>query len=165
MCIRDRYQKGSWVLHMLRHRVGTETFWDGIRRYYARYYNEHATTAQFRAVMEEVSGQDLELFFQQWLYQGSAGLILEGSWTYAAPAPGAESGTVELDLAQVQPGGTTFTMPVTLRLTGADGTTADHTVELSEERQTVSLASDFAPVSIVIDPDVWLMVRGELSAR
>ncbi len=160
-----QYQKGSWVLHMLRHRVGTETFWDGIRRYYARYYNGHATTAQFRAVMEEVSGQDLELFFQQWLYQGSAGLILDGTWTYAGPAPGAETGTVELDLAQVQPGGTTFTMPVTLRLTGADGTTADHTVELSEERQTVSLASDFAPVSIVIDPDVWLMVRGELSAR
>jgi aminopeptidase N len=150
---------------MLRHQVGTETFWEGIRRYYARYYNGHATTAQFRAVMEEVSGQDLELFFQQWLYQGSAGLILDGTWSYNAPTPGAESGTVELDIEQVQPGGTTYAMPVTLRLVGADGTTADHTVELTEERQTVTLAAEFAPASIVIDPDVWLLIRGEISER
>jgi len=90
-----QYAKGAWVLHMLRHRIGTETFWEGIRRYYARYFNGQATTAQFREVMEEVSGDDLAEFFQQWLYQGSAGLLLDGDWRY-------ENGNVELNLAQQQ---------------------------------------------------------------
>ena len=33
------YQKGGWVLHMLRGRIGADTFWTGIREYYRRYRN------------------------------------------------------------------------------------------------------------------------------
>ena len=79
-----QYQKGAWTLHMLRGLVGTETFWEGIRRYYAKYFNAHASTDGFRGVMEEVSGQDLKWFFDQWLYRGGGGIGLEGSWRYDA---------------------------------------------------------------------------------
>jgi aminopeptidase N len=157
-----QYAKGAWVLHMLRHRIGTETFWEGIRRYYARYYNGQATTTQFREVMEEVSGEDLELFFQQWLYQGSSGLALEGTWSYAANAAG---GAVEVLLEQTQRGGTTFTMPVTLEFVAADGTTVRHTVEMSESNHAYSLAIDFEPVRVVVDPDTWLLMRADVTPR
>ena len=39
------YQKGGWVLHMLRGQIGTEKFWDGIREYYRRYRDGNASTA------------------------------------------------------------------------------------------------------------------------
>ena len=42
------YQKGGWVLHMLRGVVGTDTFWAGIREYYRRYRDGNASTADFR---------------------------------------------------------------------------------------------------------------------
>ena len=41
------YQKGGWVLHMLRGTIGTETFWTGIREYYRRYQNQNASTDDF----------------------------------------------------------------------------------------------------------------------
>ena len=66
------YQKGSWILHMLRGVVGTENFWKGIRSYYGKYINNNATTADFRKEMEEASGLDLKDFFDQWLYNPGA---------------------------------------------------------------------------------------------
>ncbi len=153
-----QYAKGSWTLHMLRHRVGTETFWEGIRRYYARYYNQHATTAQFREVMEEVSGENLEQFFQQWLYQGSAGLALDGVWSY-------ENGNVELSLSQTQAGGTVFEMPITLEFVAADGTTERAVIQMAETEHAYSLPVGFEPASLVVDPDTWLLATTTVSRR
>ncbi|MEO6148594.1 MAG: M1 family metallopeptidase [Mucilaginibacter sp.] len=64
----NSYEKASWVLHMLRHQLGDTTFWQGIRAYYAQYKNSNANTADFMAVMEKTSGQNLQQFFKQWLY-------------------------------------------------------------------------------------------------
>ncbi len=64
------YQKGSWVLHMLRGVVGTENFWKGIKSYYKKYQDSNATTGDFQREMEEASGMDLSVFFEQWLYKG-----------------------------------------------------------------------------------------------
>ena len=52
---------------MLRAEVGTEPFWQGIREYYRRYRDRNASTADLRAVMEQVSGKPLDWFFAQWL--------------------------------------------------------------------------------------------------
>jgi aminopeptidase N len=64
----NSYQKGAWVLHMLRYEVGEDKFWKGMRFYYEKYRNGNAITDDFRKCMEEVSGKDLEYFFHQWLY-------------------------------------------------------------------------------------------------
>ncbi len=64
------YQKGAWFTHMLCQHVGEEAFHAGIRNYYRRYINDHATTNDFRKEMEQASGQNLKPFFDQCLYQG-----------------------------------------------------------------------------------------------
>ncbi len=60
----NSYQKGAWVLHMLRHKIGDKAFFNGMRLYYERFYNSNALTSDFRNVMEQVSGKDLEQFLQ-----------------------------------------------------------------------------------------------------
>ena len=89
-----QYQKGAWTLHMLRDQVGTEHFWAAIREYYAEYRNGNARTADFRRVVERVSGQKLGWFFDQWLYRGGVPR-LDGTWRY-------DGATVHLDLRQMQ---------------------------------------------------------------
>ncbi|MCU0460710.1 MAG: M1 family metallopeptidase [Bacteroidales bacterium] len=64
----NSYEKGAWVLHMLRTEIGEEEFWTGMRLFYERFRNSNALTDDFRVVMEEVSGKDLKQFFHQWLY-------------------------------------------------------------------------------------------------
>ncbi len=61
------YQKGAWVLHMLRERIGHDKFKKGIRAYYKKYMNANATTGDFIEEMEKVSNKNLKTFFNQWL--------------------------------------------------------------------------------------------------
>jgi len=64
------YNKASWVLHMLRHKVGDEMFFEILKEYASNdslAYNA-ASTADFQKVCEDISGMDFEQFFQQWIY-------------------------------------------------------------------------------------------------
>jgi aminopeptidase N len=64
----NSYQKGAWVLHMLRIKIGDEAFFKGMRLFYQRFRNSNALTGDFMKIMEETSGKDLKAFFNQWLY-------------------------------------------------------------------------------------------------
>lgn len=75
------YPKGALVLHMLRSGLGDEVFFEGVRRYIDRHRFGEAETDDLRRVMEEVSGKNLERFFEQWVYQpGLARLTVEASY-------------------------------------------------------------------------------------
>jgi aminopeptidase N len=65
------YQRGAATLHALRVKVGDEAFFEGARLWVESYDDGTATTADFQAVYEEVSGQDLDEFFDVWLFQQS----------------------------------------------------------------------------------------------
>ncbi|MBL7725885.1 MAG: M1 family metallopeptidase [Chitinophagaceae bacterium] len=64
----NSYQKGGWVLHMLRRQLGDSIFKESIRQYYATYAGKNADTKDLQQIFEKVSGRGLEQFFKQWLY-------------------------------------------------------------------------------------------------
>ncbi|MEM7416075.1 MAG: M1 family metallopeptidase [Gemmatimonadota bacterium] len=155
------YQKGSWVLHMLRNKVGDETFWAGIRAYYARYINGNATTADFRAEMEAVSGEDLSVFFDQWLYQGG-NPRLEGWWDYDPSAR-----AIRIELNQTHEVGPTYQLELQVGL--HDGTLERPTVleELSLDARfhRFVIPVDFEPTEVTLDPDVRLLFQSDFGPR
>jgi aminopeptidase N len=63
------YIRGGLTLHALRLRVGDDAFFDILRTYHERHRHGTATTADFIAVAEEISGQALDGFFEGWLYE------------------------------------------------------------------------------------------------
>ncbi len=62
------YQKGSWVLHMLRTRLGEDLYRRCIKTYLERNALRSVVTADLLAVVEELSGLSWDRFFDQWLY-------------------------------------------------------------------------------------------------
>ena len=79
----NSYQKGGWVLHLLRGQVGDSAFFRGVRDYYAGQVHGNALTAQLQLAIERASGQDLRWFFDQWLRRpGFAELTLR--WKFDA---------------------------------------------------------------------------------
>jgi aminopeptidase N len=64
----NSYQKGGWILHMLRNETGDVDFIKGLRLYYERFKNSNALSSDFQQAMEKASGKDLSRFFTQWLY-------------------------------------------------------------------------------------------------
>ncbi len=63
------YSRGGLTLHALRLEVGDDAFFKILKTYYDRYKGGNASTKDFIAVAEEVSGKDLKQFFDNWLYQ------------------------------------------------------------------------------------------------
>jgi aminopeptidase N len=67
----ESYFGGALVLQALREQVGEATFFDILRAYAERYRYDVAGTDEFIAIAEDVSGQDLTGFFEDWLYGDS----------------------------------------------------------------------------------------------
>jgi aminopeptidase N len=65
------YWGGAWVLRQLHERVGDDTFFNILQTYHERFAYRTAETADFIAIAEEISGEDLTAFFDGWLYQAT----------------------------------------------------------------------------------------------
>lgn len=151
----NSYQKGGWVLHMLRHELGDDVFWKGVRAYYERFRNRNAQTSDLQAVMESVSGKKLGQFFQQWLYQPGYPEVVWGT-TYDAAKK-----ALVIDVRQAQRTGAFFTIPLTFSLRGTNGRELTRTTRLTmtEQTQTFIVPVATAPASVVIDPDNTVLMR------
>jgi aminopeptidase N len=77
----NNYQKGAWVLHMLRSELGDEKFFRGVRLYYDAHKNSIADSEDLRAAFEKASGRDLKDFFARWIY-GAGHPRYELSWEW-----------------------------------------------------------------------------------
>jgi aminopeptidase N len=152
----NSYQKGGWVLHMLRQEIGTEVFWAGIREYYARFKNSNALSSDFQQAMEKVSGKDLSSFFSQWLYQPGHPQ-LDGEWKYDD-----QSKTVKITVNQVQKGFTfKFPLEIAVYLESESAPTLQKiTVDKQSGEFSVPIAQK--PVKIQLDPQVNLLFEGKL---
>jgi aminopeptidase N len=64
------YQKGGWVLHMLRNELGEEMFRKCVKTYLERHALSSVVTEDFRSIIEEFTGRSYDRFFDQWIYHG-----------------------------------------------------------------------------------------------
>lgn len=152
------YQKGGWVLHMLRAEVGTEHFWTAIREYYRRYQNQNASTADLQTVFEQVSGKQLAWFFTQWLTR--PGLpTLEASWQYDAAKR-----QVAVTLTQTQ-ADDAFRLNVEVGITVAGAPVRIERVAMSGKQATVTFDAPTEPSAVTLDPGTWALFESGPVAR
>jgi len=147
------YQKGGWVLHMLRAQVGADTFRTGIRQYYAQHRDANASSDDLRRAMEEASGQDLRWFFAQWLHRNLSP-ALNGTWSYDAAAK-----KVMIELTQTQ-SGEPYRLPLEIGLVSDTAGLAPRVsrIELTQVKQRFEIASDRAPKDVVLDPNTRVLM-------
>ncbi len=144
----NSYEKGGWILHMLRDRVGTSTFWDGLQIYFRRYKHGNATTSDFRQVMEEISGRELGGFFRQWARQPGVP-VLAGGWSH-------DDGVLTVTIQQVQDGAV-YDTPLDLGLVFTDEDMRTREVRVDERRELYTFEVERAPAEVVLDPHVQLL--------
>jgi aminopeptidase N len=145
----NSYQKGAWVLHMLRYELGDESFWRGMSSFYDRFRNKNALTSDFEKVMEEVSGKDLSGFFNQWLYvAGQPDLKITNT-------PLKKNGNSEITIEQKQE--FLYTFPLELLINSQEGEYRK-SIRITERVTRLTVKSDKIN-EIVADPDVNLLFR------
>jgi aminopeptidase N len=145
----NNYQKGAWVLHMLRHLMGDEKFFAGMRDYYRTYRDRNALTVDLQRVMEYHAGRELGWFFNQWIYQPGHP-VYDASWRWDE-----SSKQLHLHIIQKQ-SGPTFRMPLDVYIRSASAERRE-VIEVIERKQTFTFKLDGKPQSVAIDPDEWVL--------
>lgn len=149
----NTYQKGGWVLHMLRKKLGDETFWDGIRAYYAKYTHSNAYSDDLKRVLEDVSGLDLQVFFDQWVYRAGQP-DLDVKWSFSGQ-------TLTINVLQNQT--EAFQFPLEIDIEFEDGSTERKSIDVKTGSTLAKFVLASTPVDIILDPETWLLFEGTVS--
>ena len=139
----NNYQKGAWVLHMLRSRLGDDAFFRGLRGYYRAHANGNASTKDLRAALEKSSGTDLRAFFARWVYD-SGHPQYELSWFWLGRKE------LKVVLVQRQPGNV-FADPVPVTIRTAHGT-RDVVLKPTSKLWIEQVPLRDKPLGVEIDP-------------
>ena len=153
---RTLFEKGSCVLHMLRYVVGESSFFDALRTYREIFEYSTATTADFQQVMETESGEDLDWFFTEWVYD-IRWPVYEYSWRGRSDSAGP---VLDLMIDQVQEAGPVFTMPIEVLIETLSGDSLV-TIWVDEAHEEFSIGTADDPTGVVLDPDHWILMEKE----
>ena len=163
------YNKGAWVLHMLRHQLGEAAFKRAIHAYISRYREREVITADLERTFEDVTGRSLAQFFQQWVYKGGyPAFEVNYSWD-------SEHNMAKVKIKQTQqidaltacfvtPVDLAFTIPTSDEAAKDDNTTETRTIEMQvmvgedeQVEQTFYVPLERQPVMVRFDPNGWLL--------
>lgn len=148
----NSYQKGSWVLHMLRRQLGDSVFHKSIRDYYAQYGGKNAETKDLQKIFEINSGKKLDTFFEQWLHR-PVNPKLDISWKYS---PGFKN--IEVTVTQLQDGAP-FVFPLELELNLGKARPKYQTIYISKKMETFTLKQGAGLLFIKADPNTSLLME------
>lgn len=146
------YNKGGRVLNMLRHFVGDEAFFKALNLYLNQHKFSTGEAHQLRLAFEQVTGQDLNWFWNQW-YFGAGHPVLDISYVYDSSAH-----KMIVAVEQQQKTGQIFQLPIDIDIY-TNGKKTRHSVWMRHQRQLFSFAVDRNPELVNVDGDKILLAE------
>ncbi len=148
------YAKGGRILHMLRNLVGDKAFFSALNQYLKTNAGKPVEVHHLRLAFEEVTGQDLNWFFNQW-FLGSGHPVLQITKEHV-------EGMLRLSVSQQQDLSTTplYRLPLTIQVWD-NGQKQEHTIEITQQSQDFNIPCETTPDFVVFDSKSQLL--GEVS--
>ncbi|HSR16589.1 MAG TPA: M1 family metallopeptidase, partial [Ignavibacteriaceae bacterium] len=150
------YDKGGWVLHMLRWETGDSAFFKILRKYFEKYKYSTASTEDFKNICEEISGENLTKFFEQWIYKGDDQINLVYSWETEKEDNGFK---VQLNLEQIQRGYPVYNFTIEAAFGFNEGEDVYRKFYLDSRSKNFEIKLDQNPVKLTLDPNNWLLTK------
>ncbi|MFZ0454090.1 MAG: M1 family metallopeptidase [Ignavibacteriaceae bacterium] len=151
------YDKGAWVLHMLRHNVGDSVFFKILRTYYNQYKYKNASTEDFKNVCERVSGKQLDKFFEQWVFAGEGNINLDYKWHAKNNSNG--NYTISVELNQTQEKYKDYNFPLDIKFENNSDSGLTKSFYITSRDTTIKTELNYKPAAVVPDPDNWLLAN------
>lgn len=145
----NSYQKGAWILHMLREEVGDLNFREIIRTYYNQYQGSNADSRDFQRIAESIAGRDLNWFFDQWLNNGGVPKLE----IQTSMRGGINEDELLIDVMQH---GSIYKLPLNFTVIASDGEVKFHRVYLDQKEQRFTFKTK-APAQVTDDQSKWLL--------
>ena len=143
----NAYQKGAWILHMLRDKMGKELFWKTVATYYNTFAYKNATSKDFFTVAEQVSKQNLAEFYSDWVLQAGHPIILS---TFTSDG---KKATININQDQKA----LFHFPIEINIQYEDNTSEIKTFSIKEKQNSNSWETAKKIKAIKLDPNFKLL--------
>ena len=158
------YNKGAWVLHMLRNKVGDSTFFEILRHFYQRFKYKNASTKDFQDISELIAKEDLKKFFDQWVYEGEG--IIKLRYNLETNRKNDSLFTNKLHIKQVQDGYEAYHFPLEFTpINENEKKMGLFNYYLTSRDTTLVFESKIKPVDLKLDPNYKLLARFENSGE
>jgi len=152
------YPKGALVLRMLHRYLGPDRFWAAIRRFLADHAYDNATTDDLRQAVLDATGENLDWFWDQWIYHaGYPEFTVTATYDSAAATLTLALKQTQVDSAKADSTGlryatpAVFRMPVTI-MVGTNAGDVVHHAQLDRREQTLAIPSvKSAPTMVIFD--------------
>lgn len=147
------YNKGAWVLHMLRRELGDEKFFDILRTYYETYKYKIASTKDFVDLIKSKSNKDLSKFFDQWIYSGEGKIELEYNYKQKFID---SIYVISITIEQVQEGWENYNFNLDFDFYLEGGIKIRKKAYIDSRKSVLKYLMDRRVLKIDTDPDIWL---------
>ena len=144
---RNSYEKGAWILHMLRVKIGDKAFFKLLQTYYTTFKNKNATTSDFIQLSESISGKELQDFFKQWLYRKNLPKI-KVDWTL-------NNGKISIDVQQFE---SIYKLDLRIQIK-SNSKTEEHLLHLNLEQEHFEFKTKIrtSDIKLFLDPNVEIL--------
>jgi aminopeptidase N len=143
----NAYTKGGWVLYMLRHQLGEEAFYRGLKHYLEVNRGKNVVTADLAKAMEEVTHTNVDQFFSQWLY-GAGAPKLDLSYKYDGTKHEVVLTVKQTQKVEGRVG--LFRIPTEVEITTATGPRL-FPITVSKDSEAFKFPSDSVPLMVLFD--------------
>lgn len=147
------YPRGAAVLHMLRFLLGDDLYHRAIKHYITKHAFQPVETNDLKIAIEEATGQNLQWFFDQWVYKaGHPVFAVSYQWDESAKH-------IALNVRQTQKIDSltgVFRMPVDIEITTSAGATTKR-IEILKQDSTYILPAASRPSLVIFDKGDWLI--------
>lgn len=143
----NAYTKGGWVLYMLRHQIGEENFFRGLRHYLEVNRGKNVVTADLIKAINDADHLDVQRFFDQWVF-GAGAPKFDVSYGYDDAKHQVVLTVKQTQKVEGHVG--LFDAPVNVEITTSSGSKL-HTISVSKESETFQFPADGAPLMVLFD--------------
>jgi aminopeptidase N len=147
------YNKGAWVLHMLRWEVGDSSFFKILKEYYYSFKYSNASTDDLKELCEKINNKNLDKFFDQWINgEGEIELIYD----FEVRKRGKDFLT-KINVEQVQEEYERYEFPLEVLLEFGIEEEKYLRFEVVDKSTVLEIRTDKPPISVILDPNKWLL--------
>jgi aminopeptidase N len=143
----NAYNKGGWVLYMLRHQLGEQTFARALKHYLEVNHGKNVVTADFVKAVEESTNSDVDQFFNQWVY-GAGAPRFDISYAYDNAKQKVALTVKQMQKVEGRVG--IFRVPVDVEITTGEGAHL-YPIVVSKQTETFSLPAASEPLMVLFD--------------
>jgi aminopeptidase N len=149
------YNKGAWLLHMLRYEIGDSAFFNSLKNYYETFKYSNTSTEDFIQICENESHKKLDNFFNQWLNRNDY-INLEYSWIVDPKKTGK---LISLNVTQQQNGDSIYSFPLEVEVRFDSTSFKRYKFSIDQKSSAFQIVEGRSPTEIILDPDSWLLAN------